>query len=179
MRTSKLVIFIVLVVMLGLIRPHSARFGFAGSKETELAKPSSAEHSPLDKLDRKVLRPIERTECPEETVAIVPGESSATVSCAFSPDGKFAAGYSNGTIGLWDMTGTAPKQMAVLKAGVKSDRVTYIRFSPNGKRIAAIRGTTLQLWDVTGDGAKLLTSWEVGRAQGLGGVALTKYKCNP
>src|SRR5436305_204886 len=76
--------------------------------------PALTTPSPLEKLDRERLTPIERSFLPAETVAVVPGESGAVASCAFSPDGKLATACERNAIELWDLTGAAPKKIATL-----------------------------------------------------------------
>ncbi len=138
----------------------------ADSSEQEAGKPASPSSSPLDRLDRDQMTPIERTQLPAETVAVIPDGAGSILGCAFSPDGKLATACDNGTIGLWDLTGAVPKEITTVKLEDKT-RVERVAFSADGKRMAAFQGETLQLWDIADGGAKPFVTRKLGRVQGL------------
>src|SRR5262245_38953959 len=77
----------------------------------------SKDKSPLDRLARSELTPLEQKELAAEAVAVIRGVGAAMIrACAFCPDGsRLAIGRENGDIELWDLTGVKPKRQAVLE----------------------------------------------------------------
>src|SRR5262245_49428392 len=102
-------------------------------------QPSKENKSPLDRLSRGELTPLEKQELPAETVAVIRGGGAAMIrSCAFTPDGsRLAIGRENGDIELWDLTAAKPKRQAVLE---NKGAVARLVFSSDGTRMASLHG---------------------------------------
>jgi WD40 repeat protein len=138
------------------------------SPATLLAVPKPTDPvSTFDKLDSDKLTPIEKRMLPDIAVGVVTVDSGSVVSCVFSVDGKLATGTDKGDIVLWDLTGSAPKELANLQADKLGTRVDRLAFAPDGKRLVASVGGTLHVWDMTEKGGKGLDSKAVGRIDGL------------
>jgi WD40 repeat protein len=99
------------------------------------------------------------------------GQRSSPVGMAFSPDGKWLAGYGGAKwsnlyhqneVPVWDLTAG---RLAYLLRG-HSDNVFAAAFSPDGRRLATVsRDQTVKLWDVP-------TGLEVLSLKGHGAPAL-------
>lgn len=120
--------------------------------------------SPLLKLDRNELTPLEMDMLPDAAVAVTRvGASTETVtSCAFSRDGKLVTGTREGKAVLWDLTGKAPRELQTIELDPQKGEVRPVRFSPDGKRLVAVQGGALALYDITGDGARMVEMKDLG-----------------
>jgi len=131
-------------------------------------KPANANAvSPFAKLDREQLTPLEKAQLPDITVGVATVESGTVLSCAFSVDGKLAVGTDQGEVVLWDLTGTAPKEIGKLQIAELKGRVERLAFAGDGKRLAVSLAETLHVWDITEKGGTLFDSKPVGRIEGL------------
>ena len=97
--------------------------------------------SPLAKLDRKELTPLEAEMLPDVTVAATrPPEGSKDVSSlVFSADGKLVSGNCDGKVAIWDLTATKPQLKQTLELDPKKEFVNAVRFSPDGKQLVAVQ----------------------------------------
>jgi len=123
--------------------------------------------SPLDRLARTELTPVEQQELPVEAVAVIPGGGAASIrSCAFLPDGsRLAIGRQDGAIELWEVNGAKPKLQATLE---NSGAVAKLVFSPDGKHLASLHGVPSQqmrLWLMEEDGARAILSHKLPRIE--------------
>jgi WD40 repeat protein len=77
---------------------------------------------------------------------------AAASSVAFSPKGStLAVGYHDGSIRLWDATGT--KEKATLKGHNGRYWITDLAYSPDGKALASgSNDSTVKIWNVSGLG---------------------------
>ena len=132
------------------------------------SRPPKSPGRPFDKLDRDQMTPIHAAQLPDIAVAVVSVDTGSVLSCAFSSDGKLATGTDQGEVVLWDLTGTAPKEIGkLLPPEPITDRVDRLAFSGDGKRLAVSLAATLYVWDITEKGGQLLDSKPVGRIEGL------------
>lgn len=106
---------------------------------------AQAKPSPLGKLDRKELTPLEAEMLPDITVAATrPTEGTQHVSSlTFAPDGKLASGNRDGTVAIWDLSGTKPRLKASLELDPMKGSVEAVRYSPDGKQLVAVQPDTL------------------------------------
>ncbi len=107
----------------------------------------------------------------------IKGHEDLVYWLAFLPDGNQLASASiDKTVRLWDLTGAAPKERAVLEAGRYGAAL-----SPDGKKLALGNDGALELWDISELEPKDLAStkvpvedWQVSRILPDGNTVVTK-----
>jgi WD40 repeat protein len=111
----------------------------------------------LDHLDRKDLSPLDRSNWPDDVVAVIRHDAAATVmSLAFSSDGKrLVMARANGNVEIWDLSGAKPAKQGNLQVDNGVGQASRVAFSRDGNWMASIHGfpgKTVILWKLSDDG---------------------------